>query len=104
MLLSIYRTVGGTSQLWMINNWSLGVDANGSSSVLTSSWEGPDFYTPYYCSRSKAFFTAPVTGDYTFLATVDDYAQLNATYLNPADQVIGRTFKCFFFRLYPCIQ
>lgn len=32
------------------------------------------------CSRSRAFFTAPVAGDYRFMLTADDFAHLNATY------------------------
>ncbi|GFR40479.1 hypothetical protein Agub_g1046, partial [Astrephomene gubernaculifera] len=71
------------SQLWRLNKTIFLNNTAGTGSyktVLTSVAEGPDYTKSYYCSRMKAFFTAPHTGNYRFYMQADDYGQLNGTW------------------------
>ncbi|EFJ47178.1 hypothetical protein VOLCADRAFT_92358 [Volvox carteri f. nagariensis] len=78
--------------LWQLNNTIKVQPLNGSyRAVLTGSWEGNEYSTPYYCSRSKAFFTAPRAGNYSFYMSADDYAQLNGTWKQSNGALVSTT-------------
>ncbi|EFJ47176.1 hypothetical protein VOLCADRAFT_92353 [Volvox carteri f. nagariensis] len=78
--------------LWQLNNTIKVQALNGSyRAVLTGSWEGNEYSTPYYCSRSKAFFTAPRAGNYSFYMSADDYAQLNGTWKQSNGALVSTT-------------
>lgn len=69
--------------LWKLNSTVTVDSVGGSRTVLQDKWEGSlsDYEIPSYCSRARAFFVAPVDGDYTFLLSADDYGQLNGSYI-----------------------
>ncbi|GIM05164.1 hypothetical protein Vretimale_9612, partial [Volvox reticuliferus] len=51
--------------LWKLNKTITVANSSASfATVLTGVWEGNEYSTPYYCSRSKAYFTAPRAGNY----------------------------------------
>lgn len=54
------------ADLWRLNK-SITVENTGQGSyrtVITGNWEGNDLGKASYCSRSRAFFTAPRAGNY----------------------------------------
>lgn len=72
--------------LWTMNTTG-GINLSNSQAgsfarVLVDKWESPMAYyaSDYWCSRSRAFFTAPRAGAYKFIMVADDFATLNATY------------------------
>ncbi|KAG2496270.1 hypothetical protein HYH03_005503 [Edaphochlamys debaryana] len=75
--------------LWRINNtYKLTDVRNGSyAEILTGGWDSPNYAEKWHCSAMKAFFTAPLPGDYRFYMAADDYGQLNATWLENGVEV-----------------
>ncbi|GIM05166.1 hypothetical protein Vretimale_9611 [Volvox reticuliferus] len=70
--------------LWKLNKTITVASSSASfATVLTGVWEGNEYSTPYYCSRSKAYFTAPRAGNYSFYASSDDVSQVNGTWRQP---------------------
>jgi hypothetical protein len=71
------------SQLPTVLNWTVeGVGAGSTASVLQSSWESTTWEQWPHCTRSRAFFTAPRAGNYSFLMSADDWGMLNGTWFN----------------------
>ncbi len=71
------------SQLSTVLNFTVeGVGAGSAASVLQSAWEGTTFEQWPHCTRSRAFFTAPRAGNYSFLMSADDWGMLNGTWRN----------------------
>lgn len=71
------------SQLSTVLNWTVeGVGAGSAASVLQSAWESSTFEQWPHCTRSKAFFTAPRAGNFSFLMSADDWGMLNGTWYN----------------------
>jgi hypothetical protein len=78
-----FNRTAAPSQLAAVLGWSLEAVGNGSfSSVLQGSFESPMLDQLPHCTRSRAFFSAPRHGDYSFLMSADDWGFLNGTYHN----------------------
>ncbi|KAG2491954.1 hypothetical protein HYH03_009686 [Edaphochlamys debaryana] len=75
--------------LWRINNTFKVTDVgNGSyAEILTGGWDSPNYAEKWHCSAMKAFFTAPLPGDYRFYMEADDFGQLNATWVENGVEV-----------------
>jgi hypothetical protein len=71
------------SQLAAVLGWSVEAAGDGSSSsVLQASFESTLLEPLPHCTRSRAFFSAPRAGSYSFLMSADDWGFLNGTYHN----------------------
>jgi hypothetical protein len=103
-----YYTGAGVPSLWQLNSTILVSAARPGSykTVLMDAAEARDLHISpaFACVRTKFMFVAPEAGNYTFMMTVDDYAQLNGTWLQvrrapgrrsfQADAVCARVLPC----------
>eukprot|EP00798_Chlamydomonas_sp_ICE-L_P031254 gene31253-6400_t len=84
----LYRKNGiNVPNLHTLNDTVTVENSNGSRSILTGRWENPDDTYYEHSARTKAFYTAPLTGNYSFYITGKDAATLNGTYMVDGEEV-----------------
>eukprot|EP00798_Chlamydomonas_sp_ICE-L_P010965 gene10965-17076_t len=83
----LYRNTNLTNDLHTLNDTVTVENSDGFRSILTGRWEEPDDIHYEHSARTKAFYTAPLTGDYSFYITGRDAATLNGTYMDDGKEV-----------------
>ena len=80
----------GSSDLPRLGNTITVESTGGNRSTLQGTWETPlPLYSQsQYCTRSSAFFSPPVDGNYTFWLAGDDALQLRGTWTMVSGVVI----------------
>jgi hypothetical protein len=76
------RTTDYVGLTGVLNNWTTSNNSSQNMSrPLWDVWEVPNYAGTSFSTRTSAFFKAPVAGAYRFLMVVDDYAIMQATWL-----------------------
>ena len=93
-----YNTILPSASLWRLNDTVTTASVLGSyKEILMDYTEAREYSAVNSCSRMKFFFTAPTAGAYRFFMSIDDYAQLNGTWVQVnagGDYVCARMHVC----------